>query len=1106
MTAFSSYVSLVRRLSTSEINRSENDLSSSLKTALETFGLHAVFDTGGGDNRRIRPDVSLYTELFAADLGAAAEVVIEAKRPAELNGYASLAAALVSDWLWIEKFVPYVRAHAERVRFFLLTTFEQVLVVPIFDETRRIVSSEDEITPDRRAQVLEQARTFDLRQDSSAFEAWCQAHLSPGFLRPLPFSSLLNLRALRDSDDLEQFATELAEVVAGSQAAAPSAEGSALLAMVAAAGSLDELPPSVRRALIIYTMATNGGLSLETAERYLRSHFRQELGEFVGASVHSLVSRLFAIKVLEDAFCVGVNPPLVPLNLWIFNSSRFDSVSSERLPQDVLEALNEFGEQAPPAIRDFATSGKFYDWIQSYLDPATFRRLVELFFMHEFTQLDGDLLGRFFELYAQRVDRRRRRALGQYYTPLPIVRFLWRRAMEIVAEQDAAADLIVLDPSVGSGTFLSEGVGYLQAAGLDRFWERLFGFDISPQVIGIAQVNLYLSVLGALTRSAADQVASLGLYPTDTLDPTGGQRLQAMMALLADEAVLTFIQNRIELSEHVKRRNHFPLVIGNPPYRHNPDRTLSQVADVFPTLLRSSRENARAQENTIREDYAWFFAAADYYTTNRGIIAFVVSDSFCYARSFRFFRPDLLRRYRVRYLVRLGRFVFRDVGPRISFVLVVLQRRVDELPDPTQTEPIAVADLRSLAEGHTADLGREADPRFIALTADALRFTEHIPSRQRDFAFFPAGEAARVVLRFPVKLIDAPRRVFTKKWPGAVSGFDKVFKSRDRATLEDRIRRLFAAACADEADQSATVATTAAECRLDSDEVEKLRTVLTIIRDGRLTFATTNVRRALTGSAPNECAWYPDARMTAWIYYEPRITFERAVHEGRDPGWGTSNQWREAESHSVTPKLVFTTSTNPDRGLKAFVLTDDWIVLKAAGTRQQLNYTGVDNPLRPLQLEPNNLGGEALQLYNAMARIGADGEDFLLYTAGLYNSVLAEEFVAEGGDSALRIPLDPAAAEDAIHIARISRRIRDLRRAVAALDTVAEDQSALEPFSSEDLIEFGFVRVEYGGGRFQTESRWEPADEVVEALQQSIQALQVELNPAVEALFSSYDR
>lgn len=741
------------------------------------------------------------------------------------------------------------------------------------------------------------------------------------------------------------------------------------------------------------------------------------------------------------------------------------------------------------------------------MDPVAFRRLLDLFYSHNFADLDGDLLGRFFEFYAQRVDRGRRRELGQYYTPMPIVRAVWRLAMEVVEEHEAADQLVVLDPGVGSGTFLLEGARRLHDAAVPQFWTRLNGFDIAPQVIGVAQVNLYLTVLGLLDRAQADAVGSLHLYPTDTLDPNNGGQLRSLLNLLTDDAIRLFINNRITLSEQIKRRARFPLVIGNPPYKHNSSRTLAQMAERFPTLLRSTRVNARAQENTIREDYAWFFAAADHYLAGTGVIAFVVSDSFCYGRSFRYFREDLLRNYRIRRLVRLGRFIFRDVGPRTSFVIIVMERRDDVLVSADEAEAIPFYDM---AEGVGLDVaGTQADPRLIALDANNLGpRLEHQPSARRAYGFYPAGEAVGTVLRAPLPLIDAPRRIFVKKWPGAVSGFDLLFKNKDRSILIARINELFDAAHRSARRREQALDELAVTIRATSADRAKLATLAEMISQDGITFDATRIKRTLSGSAPRSVAWYPDARMSTWIYYEPRFAFERAVHENRMQGWGTSNQWREAASHAIVPKLVFTTSTNPQAGLKAFVLEDEWIVLKAAGTRQQLNYTAVNNPLAEARLgEPNNLGSDAVELHRALAERNRGDEDFLLYVAAIYNSELAGEYLDDGGDNKMRIPVDPARLDLAVVEALIddAREIRSLVRLDVELERHGQvEHTLVTTLASEDrLAELGIVRAQGSGGRFRQNAAWFPADDSADKIAAARDAIQNRIDDAVTGIFAA---
>lgn len=1109
MANFDDYLALVQRLGAGGINRSENDLSANLKAALSSFGLHGVVDTGSGANRAKRPDIALYADPEAADVGAAADVVIESKRPAELAAHESLLAALADTDLWEDKFIPYVAAHAERVTYFVLTTFERFLVVPITPDTRRRVQSPDGFADaSSKSDALSASLSFDLTAPGAADEwvAWCALHLTPDALAPPPISTIADLRTITGPDELELFAGALADLVVGPEGR-PTPGGALLATIRLAGGELDDLPAETHRGLIIYTMAAHGGMSVDSARDYLRTHWRAELGEFVTASVHSLIGRLFAVKVIEDAFCLNTSPPLIPEHDWVFHTARFDEVVRDELPPRFFEALAALSGVENPAVRDLAATGRFYDWLAPQVSPTAFRRLLALFVSHNFVRLDEDLLGRFFEIYAQRVDRRRRKQLGQYYTPLPIVRYMWRVAMEVALERGVVGDLLALDPGVGSGTFLIEGANRLDEAGIARFWERLTGFDISPQAIGIAQTNLYLAVLARLDREEAEEVGTLQLYPTDALDPRNGARLRSIMPLLADESTRAFIQHRIELSETVKQQSRFPLVIGNPPYRNNSNQTLAQVAERFPMLLRSSRDNARARKRNIRDDYAWFFAAADHYVADRGMIAFVVSDSFCYASSYRFFREDLLRRYRVRQLVNLGVSVFRDVGPRTQFVIVVLERRPEDLQRAEHCEPIPYIDLRPLAsEG--LGLGTAADPRLIALDAAALPEPEdHQPRPERGFALFPALDVVARVERFPNVLHgDSSRRIFLKKWPGFITAFDQLFRADSRSEIETKLRSFFDAVRLEQEDErERALDRLAAVIRATSEKNRgRLSLMARQAADAGLTFAEAKIRRVVTGSVPNEVTWYPDERLTSWIYYEPKLRVPRNVHEGRDPGYGTMSQWRDEDSHAIGPKLVFTTSTNPDYGLKALVVPGDWMVKSHGGESQQFHYTGLENPLRPPNLSgPNNLGDDAQVFSAALVATGREPEDFLFYIAGIYNSQVAEDFLSGGGGNVMRIPLGLpiVSSGSAGMIIDIARELRDLHW-LSAEASVAMDADLAESLCGrERLIELGMVEQGGSGGRFRQRRTWRAGVESAELIEDRISQLRPQLDDAVDLIF-----
>jgi hypothetical protein len=1120
---FRSFLDLVARLGDEGVNRSENDVSSRLGRALESLGLHTVLDTAGGADRRRRPDILCYADAGAADLVTAADVVIEAKRPVEVTAFPDLKAAITSDGLWQEKFVPYVRAHAEQVAVFVLTSFVRFLAVPVTAAVRTAAAApgalHDQVLKDT---VAATAVEFELTvpTGAAAWERWCEDHLAPSTLRAPPLSETLNLRRLSSAADLEQFAEALADVVVGRQGRGDPIGAALVSSIDLQARQTHELPGDVQRALLLYTMAQHPGMALEQAEPYLSENLAAELGDFVAASVHSLVGRLFAYKTIEDCFCLDVTPPLIEAERWMFHTRRYDACEPEALPTEIFRAMAGLAGSANPVVRDLATTGAFYDWIAPRVDPAAFRRLVAAFFVHDLRHLDGDLLGRFFEMYAQRLDRRRRRELGQYYTPQPIVSFMWRRVLDLATERGFLPELVALDPGMGSGTFLVEGARRLDQAGVPRFWERLVGFDIDPQVVGVANVNLYLTALGLLDRSRADSVGELHLYPTDTLDPANGGRLRAILPLLAGVELREFLRRRIALSEGVKRGSRFEVVIGNPPYRNNSDRTLAQVAERFPRLLETSRSRAAARSRNPRDDYAWFFAAADYYIRDRGMIAFVVSASFCTAQSYRYFREDLLRYYQVRSLVHLGGDIFRDVGPRTTFVIIFLERR-DTVVTADAGDQFEYIDLRPLARGcDQGVLGTPNDPRLEQLAAAASEDRHrgalpagvtHTPRRERNFALFPAGEVVAPVERAgpPVHRRQGERSsLFVKKWPGLITAFDVLFKSETQDALEARMREfLDTSRMSDRQSRERLLDDLAARLGVAPEERERFAAFADTARSLGLAFEPQRVRRAVSGSAPNQACWYPDSTQSCWLYYEPRLAAARNRNVGRDPGWGTMSQWREPASHTILPKLVYTTARDPARGFKAFVLHDEWLVKLHGGTRQQFHYTGIENPLIPQRLDglPNNLGDKALALHRTLTARGRSQDDILFYVAGLYNSRLAEDYLAQGGDDRLCVPADPELLRMEVveQVADAARRLRNLRwLAVRLTDSREIEMRTVEDLLDADTIDtIGLRRVTSGGGRFRPRQIYQASENTMELLDAKNSKLETSLDEAVSDLF-----
>lgn len=311
-------------------------------------------------------------------------------------------------------------------------------------------------------------------------------------------------------------------------------------------------------------------------------------------------------------------------------------------------------------------------------------------------------------------------------------------------------------------------------------------------------------------------------------------------------------------------------------------------------------------------------------------------------------------------------------------------------------------------------------------------------------------------------------RVFGKKWPGFITAFDGLFRAASKDELSQRLRDFYAAAASDERGRQAAFQRLGDTLGMDAGDHARLLDLGTqAVRQG-LAFEADRLKRTLSGSSDNAERWYPSNGLTSWTYYEPRLLVPRNDNEGRERGWGSMSQWRAPESHVISPKLVFTTASDPRRGFKAFVLRDEWYVKIHGGARQQYHYTASEDPLQPQRLggSPNNLSIEALELFEYFISRGLSSEDFLLYCAGVYNSDYAFEFLSENGGDTLPIPLNRP--DRAVGIAAVARRLRDLTYLRVAF-TAAEAINVSEtPYDVGGLaVEAGFEQRSIGGGRFQ---------------------------------------
>ncbi|ERH05976.1 MAG: type I restriction-modification system methyltransferase subunit, partial [Halonotius sp. J07HN4] len=159
------------------------------------------------------------------------------------------------------------------------------------------------------------------------------------------------------------------------------------------------------------------------------------------------------------------------------------------------------------------------------------RAVAEVFFnvlRFDFGDVEGDLLG---DLYQRYFDPETRKALGEFYTPQPVIDYI----MDGVGYDRGVSGERLIDPACGSGTFLVEAVErYL--ADVRRYeddpdWKehlqdlctrpRVVGLDIHPFAVLMAQIRFVVAILPAYREAKranpAYTIRRLPIYRTDTL-------------------------------------------------------------------------------------------------------------------------------------------------------------------------------------------------------------------------------------------------------------------------------------------------------------------------------------------------------------------------------------------------------------------------------------------------------------------------------------------------------------------------------------------------------------------------------------------------------------
>lgn len=161
---------------------------------------------------------------------------------------------------------------------------------------------------------------------------------------------------------------------------------------------------------------------------------------------------------------------------------------------------SELEQRYNKALEDLSKTsgivGTIYSKAQNKIaEPAKLKKLVSMVDEQTWMGLDVDVKGAIYEGLLQKNATETKAGAGQYFTPRPLIK-------AIVEVMKPTPDDTILDPACGTGGFLLEAYSYMKKQTKDKEKlktlreEKLFGVDISPLVVSLCAMNLYLHGIG----------------------------------------------------------------------------------------------------------------------------------------------------------------------------------------------------------------------------------------------------------------------------------------------------------------------------------------------------------------------------------------------------------------------------------------------------------------------------------------------------------------------------------------------------------------------------------------------------------------------------------
>ena len=325
-------------------------------------------------------------------------------------------------------------------------------------------------------------------------------------------------------------------------------------------------------------------------------------------------------------------------------------------------------------------------------------------YRYDFSFIESDVLGNIYEQYLGNIlkstpkraklesSKAHRKEQGIYYTPSYIVDYIVKNTVgEYIKTHtpEEIRNVKILDPACGSGSFLIRAYKELGAYWKNKYRtengiqetlkfdeaedfysmkveilkNNIFGVDLDPKAVEIAQLNLLLQISERKQRL-----------------PLLQNNIKVGNSLIDDPIISDRAFKWEEEFPEIMKEGGFNIVIGNPPYVFTRDVEFKDsfknfVQNTYFLGLESEAKNRAKQSGKVNL-YAIFLIKSILTMRNSGLFSFIIPNNILRTTTYDIVRKFILENCKIKEIVDLGSGIFE--GVTASTIILVLEKETNK--------------------------------------------------------------------------------------------------------------------------------------------------------------------------------------------------------------------------------------------------------------------------------------------------------------------------------------------------------------------------------------------------------------------------------------------